>query len=323
MPKPRETSRCKESDQVSALQCLLALRIRCNGGAVSPRRDAGRTRPGRKRSAPPNAAAAFEAWWWTTGGVGGWRGRWNWRKGGLKGGLGLVKPDSPIPRFQLFPSLFAGASGPLASPHVLLRSSYPSLSVIGSPARGCWLVARGSWSLCFLSVDCRGRCTDERATWDDHPPNPGAASPPRLTRFNGAEIGPVLTPSSSRPGIGPPPLGTRGRNGQAAGEEVGSQPCNREAERPGKRYLRSKGEWGKGKGPVDNTRSSGSGLLMGSRYMFGRSPTCPGLGCRHDPVYFVVDRSPGSLLRSRRLFFCSYLPPSSSLSSLPRCCRRP
>lgn len=103
---------------------------------------------------------------------------------GADDGLGLVEPDSPIPRFQLFPLFPLGPSGPLASPHVLLRSSYPSLSVIGS---GGWL-ARGSWtpfvvlSLCLF--DCRGCCIDERhgKTTDTHP-NSGAF--PRLTRFDG------------------------------------------------------------------------------------------------------------------------------------------
>lgn len=146
--EPREMAGCKQGIKCRLCSASLPCASDAMGEqAVDSRRDetlADQTWTwldlAEKRSAPPNASAPVplsRVWWWRNEKCARWM---ELEKGGADDGRGLAEPDSPIPRFQLFPLFPLGPSGPLASPHVLLRSSYPSLSVIGSRAAGSWLL---------------------------------------------------------------------------------------------------------------------------------------------------------------------------------------
>lgn len=274
----------RDKIKVSAVQCFAALRTRCN--EFRARRDAGRPGPDKKRSAPPNASAqcrfrGSEGWWW-------WRngkcGRWmELEKRGADDGLGLAEPDSPIPRFQLFPSFSLGPLWPSRFPTcpVALILSVAFRHRLGrpQPAVGSWLVARGSWTpFVFLSVSVCStaaavaltRAARDMGRPTDTPPNSGAF--PRLTRFDGARdgvLGSIVqtrSPSIQRQTVRRP------------GKEVGRrQPsCNREA--PNDRGNEACG--GKGSGErgvlVGRQRSPGPGLVMSSRYMLRGISHLPG-----------------------------------------------
>lgn len=176
IPKPREMARCKQE----GIKCqLCSASLLCAHPMQWEIQQSRARRTWHKKIRSPECVCPAPLsrvwWWWRNGKCGRWM---ELEKRGADDGLGLVEPDSPIPRFQLFPLFPLGPSGPLASPHVLLRSSYPSLSVIGS---GGWL-ARG-WlldPLCFFCLclfDCRGCCIDEsgarHGTTTGTPPNLG------------------------------------------------------------------------------------------------------------------------------------------------------
>lgn len=223
MPKPRETrSKCQ----------LCSASLPCAPDAMSSGRDKTLADQNQTKKDPlPRMrlpSAAFEgARVGGGGGTGSVGGGWNWRRGGRTTASDWPSPILPFPDSSFFPPFPLGPSGPLASPHVLLRSSYPSLSVIGSVARSRRL-ARGSWlvdPLCFsLSLclfDCRGCCIDEsgarHGTTDRHTSKLWGIPPPDSIR-RGPRWGPGLHRSD------PVPLHPE-TNGQAAGERGGTPPA--------------------------------------------------------------------------------------------------
>lgn len=223
MPKPRETrSKCQ----------LCSASLPCAPDAMSSGRDETLADQDQTKKDPlPRMrlpSAAFEgARVGGGGGTGSVGGGWNWRRGGRTTASDWPSPILPFPDSSFFPPFPLGPSGPLASPHVLLRSSYPSLSVIGSVARSRRL-ARGSWlvdPLCFsLSLclfDCRGCCIDEsgarHGTTDRHTSKLWGIPPPDSIR-RGPRWGPGLHRSD------PVPLHPE-TNGQAAGERGGTPPA--------------------------------------------------------------------------------------------------
>lgn len=268
MPKPRETrSKCQ----------LCSASLPCAPDAMSSGRDETLADQDQTKKDPLPRMRLPSA-----GGTGSVGGGWNWRRGGRTTASDWPSPILPFPDSSFFPPVPLGPSGPLASPHVLLRSSYPSLSVIGSVARsrrlarGSWLVARGP--LCFsLSLCCSTaaavaltRAARDMGRPTDTPPNSGAF--PRLTRFDGGRdgvLGSIVqtrSPSIQRQTVRRP------------GKEVGRrQPsCNREA--PNDRGNETCG--GKGSGErgvlVGRQRSPGPGLVMSSRYMLRGISHLPG-----------------------------------------------
>ncbi|KAK0738739.1 hypothetical protein B0T18DRAFT_251959 [Schizothecium vesticola] len=121
----------------------------------------------------------------------------------------------------------------------------------------------------------------------------------------------------------PPPQGQEGETVRRPGKRWDASHVTARPNDRGNDTCGAKGSGEGGKGPVSNTPSPGSGLVMGSRYMFGRSPTCPGLGCRHDPVCLLMIARPDPLsalvgsffLLCRQVLFPSLLPPIASLLS--------
>lgn len=304
--------RMQAGDQVSAVQCLAALRIRCHGRAscrLETRRDAGRpdldlAGPGRKKIRSPECvcpSAAFEGLVVAerkvceVDGIGE-------EGGGRRPRIGRARlSHSPIPAFPsfslgpLWPSRFPTCPVALilsvAFRHRLARSR---------------LVAPGP--LCFLPLCTTAaavaltRARARHGTTTDTPPDSGAF--PRLTRFDGGRDG-VL---------GSPHPATRAKTGQAAGERGGTPPASHGlTARPNDRGNETCGGKGSGRGkgalPSSDTRL-GPGLVMGSspsQYMFGGDlPLARGSAAVMTRL-FVVDRQlarvPSPLSSPPPLFF--------------------